>query len=52
MMHFDMISKKIARQEDAQVAACCGAVQVNQCYRCHQTTSWNDIQGVGYYKHH
>ena len=52
MMHFDMISKKIARQEDAQVAACCGAAQVNQCYRCHQTTSWNDIQGVGYYKHH
>ncbi len=52
MMHFDMISKKIARQEDAQVAACCGPAQVNQCYRCHQTTSWNDIQGVGYYKHH
>ena len=52
MMHFDMISKKIAGQEDAKVAGCCGAVQVNQCYRCHQTTSWNDIRGVGYYKHH
>ncbi len=52
MMHFDMISKKIARQEDVQVTACCGAAQVNQCYRCHQTTSWNDIRGVGYYKHH
>ncbi len=52
MMHFDMISKRIARQEDAQVSGCCGSVQVNQCYRCHQTTSWNDIIGVGYYKHH
>ena len=52
MMHFDMVSKKIARQEDAQVAGCCGPAQVNQCYRCHQTTSWNDIRGVGYYKHH
>ena len=52
MMHFDMVSKKIAGQEDAQVAACCGSAQVNQCYRCHQTTSWNDIRGVGYYKHH
>jgi hypothetical protein len=52
MMHFDMISKKIAGQEDAKVAGCCGAAQANQCYRCHQTTSWNDIRGVGYYKHH
>ena len=52
MMHFNMISKKIAGQEDAQVAGCCGPTQVNQCYRCHQTTSWNDIRGVGYYKHH
>ena len=52
MMHFDMISKKIAGQEDARVAGCCGAARVNQCYRCHQTTSWNDIRGVGYYKHH
>ena len=52
MMHFDMISKKVAGQEDAQVSQCCGVAQVNQCYRCHQTTSWNDIKGVGYYKHH
>ena len=52
MGHFNMVSKKIAKQEDSQVAACCGPVQVNQCYRCHQTTSWNDIKGVGYYKHH
>lgn len=52
MMHFDMISKKIARQEDERVAECCGVTNVTQCYRCHQTTSWNDIRGVGYYKHH
>lgn len=52
MMHFDMISKKIAGQEDAQVADCCGPAHVTKCYRCHQTTSWNDIRGVGYYKHH
>ena len=41
--HFQMVSKRIARQEHAQV---------NQCYVCHQTTSWNDILGVGFYKHH
>ncbi|HKS56517.1 MAG TPA: cytochrome C [Steroidobacteraceae bacterium] len=52
MMHFSMVSKRVARQEDARVAQCCGRAQVNQCYRCHQTTSWNDIKGVGWYKHH
>ncbi len=52
MMHFSMVSKKVARQEDERVAQCCGVAQVNQCYRCHQTTSWNDIKGVGWYKHH
>lgn len=52
MMHFEMISKKIAGQEDERVDGCCGAAKVTQCYRCHQTTSWNDIRGVGYYKHH
>lgn len=52
MMHFDMVSKKVARQEDGRVAQCCGVAQVNQCQRCHQTTSWNDIKGVGWYKHH
>ena len=52
MMHFNMVSKKIAKQEDSQVAECCGPTQVDQCYRCHQTTSWNDIKGVGWYKHH
>ncbi len=43
MMHFKMISARIAGKPHAQV---------NQCYQCHQTTSWNDIQGVGWYKHH
>ncbi len=43
MMHFKMISEKVAGVEHAQVS---------QCYSCHQTTSWNDIKGVGWYKHH
>ena len=43
MEHFRMISMKAARQENAQVS---------ECYKCHQTTSWNDIKGVGWYKHH
>lgn len=43
MMHFQMVSMKVARREQAQV---------NQCFLCHQTTSWNDIKGVGWYKHH
>jgi hypothetical protein len=43
MMHFKMISMSIARMEKAEV---------NQCFLCHQTTAWNDIKGVGYYKHH
>lgn len=50
MMHFEMVSRKIAAQ--GQGNECCDGVQVNQCFRCHQTTSWNDIRGVGYYKHH
>jgi len=43
MMHFRMVSMRVARQEGARV---------DQCYRCHETTAWNDIQGVGWYKHH
>jgi len=43
MMHFKMISMKTAGVEKAEV---------NQCFLCHQTTSWNDIKGVGFYKHH
>ena len=43
MMHFEMVSKTVARQEHAQV---------NQCFLCHRTNSWNDIKGIGWYKHH
>ncbi|MBI1784009.1 cytochrome c3 family protein [Candidatus Sumerlaeota bacterium] len=43
MMHFEMVSMKVAGQEHAEVS---------QCYLCHQTTAWNDIRGVGWYKHH
>ncbi len=43
MEHFRMIDQKICGQPNAKV---------NQCFLCHQTTAWNDIKGVGYYKHH
>ncbi len=43
MMHFQMISMGVAHMKKAEVS---------QCFFCHQTTSWNDIKGVGYYKHH
>ena len=43
MEHFSMISQKFAHKENARV---------DQCFECHNTTSWNDIIGVGFYKHH
>ena len=43
MEHFKMVSMKTAGVEQAEV---------NQCFLCHQTTVWNDIKGVGFYKHH
>ena len=43
MEHFAMISQTFARKEHAGV---------DQCFECHNTTSWNDIVDVGYYKHH
>lgn len=43
MGHFHMVSMMVARQEHARV---------EQCYLCHQTDAWNDIRGVGWYKHH
>jgi hypothetical protein len=43
MEHFHMISMKVAGKPHAKV---------NQCYLCHQTTAWNDIKGVGWFKHH
>ena len=43
MMHFEMMSKMVAGQMHAKV---------EQCFMCHQTDSWNNIKGVGWYKHH
>lgn len=43
MMHFKMISMTVASQPHARV---------EQCFICHQTTAWNDIKHVGWYKHH
>ena len=43
MGHFSMISQKFANKERARV---------DECFECHNTTSWNDILGVGFYKHH
>lgn len=43
MQHFSMISQKVAGKEHARV---------EQCFQCHNTTSWNDIFNVGFYKHH
>ena len=43
MMHFKMIDQAICGQPNAKV---------NQCFLCHQTTAWNDIRGIGFYKHH
>ena len=52
MMHFEMVDKKVAARDNSQGSECCENVKVNQCYACHQTTSWNDIKGLGFYKHH
>lgn len=43
MMHFEMMDRTIARQEHARV---------DQCFLCHQTDAWNNIRGVGWFKHH
>lgn len=43
MMHFQMVSMSVAKQHH---------VKVEQCSVCHQTNDWNDIKGVGWYKHH
>lgn len=52
MGHFEMVDKKVAARDNTQGSVCCENIQVTQCYVCHQTTSWNDIKGVGFYKHH
>ena len=43
MEHFSMVSQKFAGKEHANV---------DECFECHNTTSWNDIVNVGFYKHH
>lgn len=43
MMHFNMVSAKVARKPHAKV---------QQCFECHRTTAWTDIPGIGHYKHH
>ena len=43
MGHFSMVSQKFAGKQ---------AARVEQCFECHNTTGWNDIVNVGYYKHH
>jgi hypothetical protein len=43
MGHFHMVSMMVASQPHAKV---------DQCFLCHQTDAWNNIKGVGWYKHH
>jgi hypothetical protein len=43
MGHFNMVSRRVAGKEHATV---------QQCHLCHQTDAWNNIRGVGWYKHH
>jgi hypothetical protein len=43
MEHFEMVSMRVAGVEHAFLS---------QCFLCHQTNAWNDIKGVGWYKHH
>lgn len=43
MQHFKMISATVAGEHKAKV---------EECYACHQSTSWNDIKRAGWYKHH
>ncbi len=43
MEHFSMVSQKIAVKEHANI---------DECFECHNTTGWNDIVDVGFYKHH
>jgi len=43
MMHFQMVDQMVTGQS---------AATVEQCWRCHTTDHWNNIVGVGLYKHH
>lgn len=52
MMHFEMVSKQVAKPLMPGTTRPHEGAAVEQCYLCHETTSWNDIEGVGWYKHH
>jgi hypothetical protein len=41
--HFAMMDKGLTGHRQAEVS---------QCFLCHRTDSFNDIKGVGWYKHH
>lgn len=43
MGHFKMVSQTVARKPHSPVEA---------CQDCHETNAWNDIVGIGFYKHH
>lgn len=43
MMHFAMMDQGITGQ---------GTARVEQCFMCHQTDSFNDIKGAGWFKMH
>lgn len=43
MMHFEMMDKMISGQKNARV---------EQCFACHQTDSFNNIKGAGWFKMH
>jgi hypothetical protein len=43
MMHFAMMDQMLTRQMDARV---------EQCWCCHTPDHWNEIRGVGFYRHH
>jgi hypothetical protein len=41
--HFREVCAQVADKPNAKV---------EECYSCHQSTAWNDIKGVGWYKSH
>ena len=43
MMHFEMMDKMMTGQANARV---------EQCFLCHQTDSFNNLKGVGWFKMH
>ncbi|KTC80168.1 hypothetical protein Lche_2188 [Legionella cherrii] len=43
MEHFAMVDQSVTEEKEARI---------DQCYRCHQTDSFNDIKGVGWFKMH